>query len=214
MFAKTALMYRPLERHRALALALVSCACMAACAPTPGESEAVPQAPAPADSTDAASNPAALDPAAQATASAPGSTPHAPGHDPAGETIGGDGSQIQLDALTAQDVSDARLSGELACSFAAPDATSLLHATGVVAADEPAQGVVKVSGYVEPVRAPGGFNAIVGGATFTGQGKTIVVALTGPAIGGGESPPRPATLTYQRADGASRVFAGQWQCGP
>jgi len=41
-----------------------------------------------------------------------------------------------------------------------------------------------------------------------------VIADTGPAEGGAESPPRPATLTYQRADGASRVFQGLWTCGP
>lgn len=190
-------------RCRGIAMALAACTWLAACSPAPAPPDAREQDRAPT-ATQRSVPPAAPVQDAQ----------QAPDAAVVEQTIGGDGSQIQLDALTAQDVTDAKLSGELACSFVAPDATSLLHATGVVAMEAPAQGVVKVSGYVEPVRAPGGFNAIVGGATFTGQGKTIVVALTGPAIGGGESPPRPATLTYQRADGASRVFSGQWQCGP
>lgn len=52
------------------------------------------------------------------------------------------------------------------------------------------------------------------GTLFSGKGKTITIEVTGPATGGGESPPNPATLTYDRADGAKRQFIGQWQCGP
>ena len=55
---------------------------------------------------------------------------------------------------------------------------------------------------------------MVKGATFSGQGKTITIALTGKAIGDGESPAYPATLTYDRADGARRVIEGTWTCGP
>lgn len=132
----------------------------------------------------------------------------------AGETVGGDGSQIQLDALTESDLQEAALSGELACSFSTGDAPPILFAMGIVGSHEPAQGVVKVSGHVEQIRAPGGFDGMLANPTFTGQGKTIGIAMTGPASGGGESPPRPATLTYARADGASRSFDGIWQCGP
>lgn len=134
---------------------------------------------------------------------------------PEAATVGGDGSAIRLETLTADDVAGAELGGELACGFFADDEEMpILHATGIVASDDPARGIVKVSGYVEPVRAPGGFNGIVDGPTFSGRGKTIEIAVTGAAIGGGESPPRPATLTYLRADGASRGFEGRWQCGP
>jgi hypothetical protein len=73
---------------------------------------------------------------------------------------------------------------------------------------------VKVGDYVERVGAPGGFDGMLRGASFTGQGKTVVIEVTGDPIGSGESPPNPATLTYQRADGASRVFNGLWTCGP
>ncbi|MHC9084281.1 hypothetical protein ACYX7E_04480 [Luteimonas sp. RIT-PG2_3] len=197
--------YTPPRLQGAIAMALISGALLAACSPAPAPSqEAAQQA--------TADTPAPMQGAVTpAEAPAPGATTVTPA---AGETVGGDGSQIQLDALTGSDVSDAKLSGELACSFSTGDGSPLLHATGVVSSSEAAQGVVKVSGYVEPIRAPGGFNGISNGATFTGQGKTILIALTGPAVGGGESPPRPATLTYQRADGASRVFDGRWQCGP
>lgn len=129
-------------------------------------------------------------------------------------TASGDGSAIQLDELTQADIEGAALSGELACSFSTGDGAPILFATGIVASDEPAQGVVKISGYVERIAAPGGFNGITDDPTFTGQGKTIGIALTGPASGGGESPPRPADLTYQRADGASSTLSGRWQCGP
>ncbi|TYT26157.1 hypothetical protein FZO89_07730 [Luteimonas viscosa] len=187
--------------HRAPAsapLALLTVALLAACSP----------APEPAQDASRDTAPATTAPAPVEVVEGPGAT--APGD----ETIGGDGSEIRLDALTEQDLADADLSGELACSFSADDAAPILLARGMVASGEPAQGIVKVAGYVEVIRAPGGFDGILENPTFTGQGKTIVIAVTGPATGGGESPPRPATLTYQRADGASRTFDGRWQCGP
>lgn len=141
----------------------------------------------------------------------------APAPPPAAEsaTTGGDGSAIVLSPLSAAEIEQADLPGELGCSFAAPDAAApLLVAMGTVASREPAWGVVKVGTYVERVAAPGGFDAMLRGATFSGAGKTVRIHLTGPAVGGGESPPRPATLTYDRADGARRVFAGLWSCGP
>jgi hypothetical protein len=203
--------HTPKRLQGAIAMVLISGALLAACSPTPtpAPSQEAAEGAATAPVQDAQVQPAEPSPAAEAATPAPA----------AGDTVGGDGSQIQLDALSERDISDAELSGELACSFSTGDASPLLHATGVVSSSEAAQGVVKVSGYVESIRASGGFNGISNGATFTGQGKTIEIALTGmaltgPAIGGGESPPRPATLTYQRADGASRVFDGRWQCGP
>lgn len=131
-----------------------------------------------------------------------------------GATAGGDGSQIVLSALTETDLAAATLSGELACSFTAGDGAALLVARGNVRSKEPAQGVIKLIDYAEPVWAEGGFDAMVRGATFSGKGKTITIAPTGDAIGGGESPPRPASLTFERADGARRVVAGRWNCGP
>jgi len=130
-------------------------------------------------------------------------------------TVDGDGSAIALAPLTAADIEGASLAGELACSFSAGSGESpLLLAKGDVASDAPGRGVVKVGSYVEPIAAPGGFDGMLRGARFSGAGKVVVIELTGPATGGGESPPSPATLTYHRADGARRTFAGQWQCGP
>ena len=130
-------------------------------------------------------------------------------------TKGGDGSPIELAALTEADIGGAKLPGELGCSFAADAGTSpILIAMGNVASNDPARGIVKVGDIVERVAAPRGFDGIIGGAHFTAKGLQLRVALTGSAAGGGESPPVPATLTADRADGAVRVFAGLWQCGP
>lgn len=120
----------------------------------------------------------------------------------------------RIDALTAGDVDSAALSGELACGFSSDGGALVFHAAGNVALTQPAQGVAKVSGTLVRVDAPGGFNAITRGSTFTGQGSTLTIALTGPATAGGESPPRPATLTYAGPDQARVVLQGQWRCGP
>ena len=130
-------------------------------------------------------------------------------------TRGGDGSPIELAALTEADVSGAKLKGELACSFAADEAAQpILLAQGNVASSDPSRGIVKVSDTVEAVSANGGFDAMAKGTKFFSKGLQLRVALVGPAQGGGESPPRPATLTADRTDGAQRVFAGLWRCGP
>jgi hypothetical protein len=151
---------------------------------------------------------------AQPAAAAPPTPPPTPPPPEPNPTVGGDGSPIELSPLTAKDIEAAALTGELACAFGAPGAPTLLLARGDVASRDPAFGVVKAGDYVERVAAPGGFDGMAKGAVFSGRGKTIRIALTGPAIGGGESPPYPATLTYQRADGAERMFAGAWTCGP
>ena len=158
---------------------------------------------------------AAPPPAVGSETRTPAATPEpAPAPTPAADqTVGGDGSQIQLSEVTFADMRANPTEGELGCGFDA-GGVSLLRAQGHVASKNAAQGLVKVTGYVERIAAPGGFDGLVNGATFTGQGKTIVIKITGPATGGGESPPYPATLTYQRADGASRVFVGTWTCGP
>ncbi|CAN5184502.1 hypothetical protein BH10PSE3_BH10PSE3_17550 [soil metagenome] len=179
---------------------LLAAGVLTACSdPSPPDSV---QAPAPTEVRTPASPPVA--PSASAEPSAPPETP----------TSGGDGSEIQLSALSEADLKAEPLQGELGCNFSAEPGSTLLVAQGDVAAKTAAQGLVKVGDYVERVVAPGGFNGMLKGAVFTGAGKTIRIAVTGPATGGGESPPRPATLTYERADGASRTFAGRWTCGP
>ncbi len=129
-------------------------------------------------------------------------------------TTGGDGSQIELSPLLRADFEANDLQGELGCSFNNGGADPLLYAIGFVASKDAAQGLVKVGTYVERIVTPGGYDAMVNGATFSGQGKTIKIAITGKATGGGESPAYPATLSYSRADGAKRVVEGTWTCGP
>ena len=131
-----------------------------------------------------------------------------------GQTRGGDGSEITLNALTEEDMREASLPGELGCSFSTEDGDVLLIAMGNVASSDAAQGVVKVAGYVERVSAPGGFDGMTGSPTFNGKGKTVHIEVTGEPTEGGESPPRPATLTYDRAGGAQRDWQGEWRCGP
>ena len=166
--------------------------------------------PAPATSA----GPSAPDqPAASATGQAPPAERAPATTAVAGATVGGDGSSIELATLSSPDLQALTLAGELACAFSV-DGDTLLLAKGDVASNEPARGVVKPGGHVEAVAAPGGFDAMLRGSRFQGAGKTIDIEPTGPASGGGESPPSPATLTYHRADGATRVLTGQWQCGP
>lgn len=133
---------------------------------------------------------------------------------PSGQTQGGDGSEITLNALTEEDMNEASLPGELGCQFTTDDREVLLIAMGDVGSSDAAQGVVKVAGYVERLSAPGGFNGITESPTFNGKGKTVHIEVTGEPTEGGESPPRPATLTYDRADGAQRDWQGEWRCGP
>lgn len=191
---------RVLDNPAVRVAALASMLLMSACAKDAAPVAAVADDESAADRQDVAQPPPPAGTHANAT---PGT----------GATIGGDGSEIQLGVLDAQDVAQAQLAGELSCAFVHDDG-ALLHAAGNVASVDPALGVVKVSGVVERVRAPGGFDGILEDPVFTGRGLTLRIRSTGPAIGGGESPPRPATLTYLRADGASRSFGGRWQCGP
>jgi hypothetical protein len=174
-----------------------------------GTEAPVQPATAPDAGASAATAPAARapDPASTGAAGAAAGTTE-------GATVGGDGSEIALAPLSTTDIDGAALTGELVCSFSIGDAAPLLLAVGNVASEDPSHGVVKVGDYVEAVATPGGFDAMLQGAQFSGAGKTIRIVLTGPATGAGESPPAPATLTYDRADGARRSYVGQWQCGP
>lgn len=160
------------------------------------------------------SSEAGSEPAPESSPKAPADTATQEPAAPSGETTGGDGSAITLNALTAEDMRQADLPGELGCQFTTEDGQVLLIAMGNVASSEPARGVVKVAAHVEPVSAPGGFDGLTDSPTFNGKGKTVRIQVTGEPTEGGESPPRPATLTYGRADGAQRAWPGEWRCGP
>ena len=70
---------------------------------------------------------AACSPDAEEVAGPPASTPEAraqapsPTPEPSEATVGGDGSAIDLQPLTAQDLAAETLAGELACSFSDGD---------------------------------------------------------------------------------------------
>jgi hypothetical protein len=183
--------------------AILALVALAACSPKTEDQPTAP--PVPDEVRTPAVAPA--DPAPVTAAPTDGATPNS-------ATVGGDGSQIQLTGLTMADRQANNLQGELSCYFHTKDPDPLLVASGYSGIKEPAHGLVKVSGVVERIVAPGGWDAMVNGTTFNGQGKTIKVAITGKPTGGGESPAYPASLTYDRADGAKRVVEGAWTCGP
>ena len=133
-------------------------------------------------------------------------------------TTGGDGSPLVLSPLTAADLSGITLAGELACSFSdgAGGAPLLLARGDVADADGRASFAVKPGSAVEQGLAlrDGGYDAMLGGERFGTRGLVLTVRDVGLPARGGESPPRNAELLAQRADGAERVFAGFWTCGP
>jgi hypothetical protein len=59
--------------------------------------------------------------------------------------VGDDEARSYLDELTESDISSANLEGELSCSFSTQRRPPILFATGIVASQEPAQGIVKIS---------------------------------------------------------------------
>lgn len=131
---------------------------------------------------------------------------------PAAATPAGVGP-IELQPLEQADLEAPGLDGELACAFIDGGQTLLL-ARGNAHSDQHARGRVRAGDRLEEVSMPGGFDAMLRGARFEGAGKVVEVVLTGPAVGRGESPPAPATLTVHGADGARHQVPGQWQCGP
>jgi hypothetical protein len=116
--------------------------------------------------------------------------------------------------LTEADVAAAALEGELACGFTDSDGRLRLIARGNAGTATPAAAIVRLNGTVARLTAPGGFDTIVKRARFAGEDTTIRIEPAGPAIGGGESPPRPATLTLERVGAEPFATAGDWTCGP
>lgn len=119
-----------------------------------------------------------------------------------------------LSPLTAQDIAQAKLPGELACGFADHNESTLVYASGNAQSDEDAIGLINVAASVERLAAPGGFDALVRGPTFTGSGVRVEIAIKdGPSVSG-ESPPRPAFLTVARDGKPDARIDGTWTCGP
>ena len=170
-----------------LLVAVLSSAC--------AEERAVPEQPA-----DAVGTPAALE--------AP-VVPPSPTH-------GGDGSEIELLAVSAAKLETVDLPGELACTFQAPTHGTLLVARADVLPDGAVRAVLNNNGYTEMLAngRAGGFNDLLDGITLTGKGLTLRIARGDEESTGDESTRHAAKLTVQRADGAERTYAGTWTCGP
>lgn len=130
------------------------------------------------------------------------------------ETIGGDGSEINLETLRMGDLDG--LGGELGCSFAATvRADALLVAKGVVQGDEPNYGRIRNNGYMEHIASQErGYDSMVEGAKFSGKGLTLTITTRDEIETGNESNQLNASLLVQRADGAERTIEGVWTCGP
>lgn len=122
-------------------------------------------------------------------------------------------TQRGLQPLTANDIENAVLGGELFCSFETEGGTLLL-AAGDVASDQPAEAAVKLSSQLMSLSAQDGFDAIADGTAFTGAGGSAVIEVTGQTTEGGESPARPAALTVRPDGGAEIMAEGLWRCGP
>jgi|GEM_PF-3055901 len=128
------------------------------------------------------------------------------------------GDEIELGRLTEADMTGASLEGELGCSFHAGGAyLPVFIAAANVVPDGVADGLVKDGPMTARVRSTsqGGFNALVDGGRFEGEGVVVEVEVTGqPESGGHESPPIPARISIEGHDGRNVDADGEWRCGP
>ena len=123
--------------------------------------------------------------------------------------------EFDLSPLTLADRQANPLNGEVGCAFKVSGPDPLVLAMGSPALPNPAMGLVKVNGKIERLADPSGFDTMVDGVTMNGASKsTVAIQVIGQASGGGKPPAHPATLTYTRADGISRAYAGTWTCAP
>lgn len=131
----------------------------------------------------------------------------------ADQTTGG--SPIDLEPLTESALAGA-LEGELRCSFTDADGRGLMAAAANVDPDNRGTAVVLNGETAERLvsRRTGGFNAMEKGASFGTRGLIATIERGAAQSTGTEETRHAATLTVQRADGASRVYQGLWNCGP
>jgi hypothetical protein len=131
---------------------------------------------------------------------------------------GDDAGLSTLQPVSAEDVS--MLEGELVCSFSTSDENNtLLVARADVSENGRATAAINNDGFALQLYGEqlGGFSGLEeDGGTFAGEGMVIVVELGDAALGGSdtEQSSQVATMTVNRADGATRTFDGEWVCGP
>lgn len=120
-------------------------------------------------------------------------------------------------ALTAEDIEGAALTGELSCAFTEGAAGGpLLVVQADATADTRAEGVLKLGPSTLRVSEdkPGGFNAMVGGARFiSGELEARVIVISGAPLDNSESPALPARLEIT-SDAGIQQIDGEWRCGP
>lgn len=133
-----------------------------------------------------------------------------------GQTRGGDGSQITLQPLTAEQLDGVDLPGELACGFADAGGATLLLARADVLPDGMVHGVLNNNGSIETLGngEAGGFNDLLDGITLTGKGLAVELQRGEQRPTDNESTQHAAVLKVQRADGAERSYDGTLTCGP
>lgn len=131
-------------------------------------------------------------------------------------TRGGDGSQIALQPLTADQLAGVDVQGELGCDFSDAGGATLLVARADVLPDAMVQGVLNNNGSIETLRngQAGGFNDLLDGITLTGKGLAVELQRGEQRPTGNEATQHAAVLEVQRADGAARSYDGTLTCGP
>lgn len=139
-----------------------------------------------------------------------GPAPQAP-HTPQTPALGP--QSLALEPLLAPDV-EGRLSGELGCSFSGGDAV-LAVAQGHVDAAARSEILIKRGGAVAQLAAvePGGYDAMVEGAAFAGEGLSVEVLTRDRMETGNEQVAYNATITIRSGD-AAQTYPGNWTCGP
>ena len=193
------------------ALALSAGLVMSACSPTSPEDE--PVRTASPDNETALADAKDEDLGTDTDALMPDDTAET-GIDP----VGSEAAAITLQPVRAEDVEGLR--GELACAFNTSDSDeTLLVARADVSEDARATAAVNNNGFGQQLFGEqlGGFSQIEPtGGTFAGEGLVVVIDLNGDELDGPqtEQSRQSATMTANRADGATRTYDGLWVCGP
>ncbi len=121
---------------------------------------------------------------------------------------------FSLEAMGQNDI-QGQLTGELGCSFTVADDV-LVVAMGNVDPNATSEALAKRAGVTSELQATatGGYDGMVEGASFTGDGLTLAIETVQRSETGNEQVAYNARLTATQNDGASRSYDGMWTCGP